>query len=116
MGARPTPRPEFSIEHVATGDVDALVVRGEVDMVTAPSLVQAASPLMHRQRAIVLDLDGVSFIDSSGLAALLMIQRTVAAAGSAMALANPSTQLLRLLSLSGLEGRFEVVARPLATG
>ena len=55
---------------------------------------------------MVLDLGEVSFIDSSGLRALLIGRDAVVSAGGEFELVNPSTVVRRLLQITGLEEKF----------
>ena len=63
----------FGYEYRSTGDRIVVAVEGEIDLATAPALLAAlrdavASPAS----AVVADLTGVEFIDSSGVHALLV--------------------------------------------
>jgi anti-sigma B factor antagonist len=61
---------EISVERM--GGVFILVVSGEVDWNTSPELHKTLIPLFaENPEAIVLDLSGVSFMDSSGIATLI---------------------------------------------
>ena len=80
-----------------------LVVRGEIDLVTAPSLRSAVeSALTDGPRRLILDLAEVSFIDSTGLAVLIKASRR-----TTVALRHPSASTERVLEASGLTGLFE---------
>ena len=64
---------------------------------------------------VVLNLAGVTFIDSSGLRALLLLRAGLEAAGRDLMLINPSERVLGLLDLTATRSAFEIVtARPLA--
>ena len=62
----------FEIEREQYGTIVQILVAGELDLASAPVLYHQ---LVREQRdgadAIVVDLSGVTFIDSSGLQALL---------------------------------------------
>jgi anti-sigma B factor antagonist len=50
-------------------------VAGEVDMVSSPALAKGLADVDHRGRSlrhVVVDLSGVSFLDSSGIGALVV--------------------------------------------
>jgi anti-sigma B factor antagonist len=87
-------------------DVDgALILAGEIDSYTAPELSEhlGADPPVE-----VVDVAGVTFIDSSGLRVLVEAHQTRAAAGSRLVLRAPSSAVQRLLEISGLAGHLNV--------
>jgi len=94
------PRLEFD-EH---GETLALV--GEIDTYTAPLL---AARLAERDDITVLDLSGVSFVDSSGLRVLVEAQQARAEAGTSFGLRSPSASVQHLLEISGLIGHLDIV-------
>ena len=87
-------------------------VAGEVDMSTSAALVRGlAAPTLDRARSIVVDLSTCTFIDTSGLAALVGAnERLCAASGRRLALVAPGTCLLRALEVSGLHDAFAIHA------
>jgi anti-sigma B factor antagonist len=62
----------------------------------------AASP-----RSITLDAPGLTFIDSSGLKALLHARAAATDAGVAFRVSQPSPQLRRIAEITGLEDLLE---------
>lgn len=83
---------------------------GELDLATAPTvrraLVDAGTP---GPADVVLDLSGVTFVDATGLAALLQAAEALRAAGGDLHLASPSRMLRRMLTLLELEQRLPLV-------
>jgi len=86
------------------GNTLLVSVAGELDLDTAPrmrTLIDAR--LSHTgARHLLLDMSGVSFLDSSGLGAILGRYRTVSASGGAMGIAGARTAVKRVLRLSGV--------------
>jgi anti-anti-sigma factor len=81
------------------GDV-TITVSGEIDLATSPAL--RASLETHRRRgtSVVLDLSGVSYMDSSGLNVLIAAIRE--SEGSALRVrANASEMVVSLLEVTG---------------
>lgn len=74
----------FSIEVLTTGDQARIVARGEIDIITEQALRAAAASAMTSAPGgrIVVDLQQVSFMDSSGLRALLHSRDAAEAAGT----------------------------------
>jgi anti-sigma B factor antagonist len=90
-----------------------MTVRGEVDLDTAPQLGQEMSDRLSHgaDPRLYLDLSGVSFMDSAGLLALLTGQRAARLLGGELVLTGTSSQVARLLSVTGAEFAVEVPAR-----
>lgn len=87
----------------------ALELAGEFDLSGAPAFREAVQAA-HRDDMVglVVDLSEVSFMDSSGLGALLGCYRRMQAEGRSFALAAPSHRLQEVLGLSGLDRTIEV--------
>ncbi|WP_234363396.1 STAS domain-containing protein [Streptomyces sp. TN58] len=77
-----------------------LTVAGELDMDTAPHLAEATGTIDLHRRTLTLDLSAVTFIDSSGLNALLALRHRVGLAGGALELTGLRDQPLHLLDLT----------------
>ncbi len=91
---------------LAVGADGALVLEGEIDSYTAPTL---SARLGADSQLDVVDLAGVSFIDSSGLRVLVQIHEDRSAAGDTLTLRSPSASVQRLLEISGLSAHLDVV-------
>jgi anti-anti-sigma factor len=104
------PAPEFNID---VRDADALLVlalTGELDLLTVP-LVEAAIAVHGTSRtAIVLDLRGLTFMDSSAIRLLVTLQQD--GNGSAMAFVAPSDDAGKVLDLCGVRPHMTWIADP----
>lgn len=101
---------EFSIERrEPAADTSALIVSGDLDLSTAPSLKWALEDL-HSQDShhVIVDLSLVDFIDSTALGVLVGAQRALDP-GMRMAIVCPEENVLRIFELTGLDGMFEIV-------
>ncbi|MGW0989926.1 STAS domain-containing protein [Streptomyces sp. NPDC002486] len=89
----------------ATGPV--LHVAGDLDFDQAPVLRDRLDrlPLSAGQR-LVLDLSGLAFCDSSGITALLAARQHALAADAGIVLAAVPANLMRVLTLVGLDQVF----------
>src|SRR3954466_748097 len=65
----------------SAGDVVVVVVEGEHDIYTAPTLRERLEEALGRGGGIVVDLTGATFVDSSVLGALLDARRKAIEAG-----------------------------------
>jgi anti-sigma B factor antagonist len=62
----------FRVTEETTGDGTHLACSGELDLASTPLLMGATASLLHRRpHAIIIDFEAVSFVDSSGLRAVL---------------------------------------------
>ena len=85
-------------------DEAVLYVAGEVDLATAPRLLQALQAALASDRRVIVDLAGMSFIDSQGIRALLQAFK-VSETGVAerLVLRSLRPQARKLLELTGLD-------------
>ena len=86
-----------------------LIVVGELSLAEAPILERhLAEALSTATSTIVVDLEGVEFIDSTGLSVLVRAQQQASERGVEFGVRNPRAQAHRLLSLTGLEERLTI--------
>ena len=103
-------RREFALTGIAVDtrqddDVVVIAVAGEVDIATVPKLQQAISEVLAAPPARVeVDLAGVSFLDSTGIGALVAGRNRAAEIGVRFVVANPRSIVRRVLDVSGLLG------------
>jgi anti-sigma B factor antagonist len=100
----------IEIETTTRGAAVVLGVRGEIDISTVPQLLQALAEQERQARqALVLDLTAVSFLDSSGLGALVGVQKEVAAAGGRLTVVCSDPKVLRIFSITRLTEVIDIV-------
>lgn len=94
----------FACEVVTENETASVRPTGELDLASVPTLdAHLRRTADMRPRGLVVDLLGLSFIDSSGLHLLLKWANTAAGAGIAFSVlpGNPAVQ--RVFSLAGVE-------------
>ena len=89
------------------GSVGVLGVAGEIDMASADEFCDRLLACLQRSDSLEVDLGGLTFIDSSGLAALVRLRTEAEILGKDVALVNVSSPTARLLELTGLQGLFD---------
>ncbi len=85
---------------IETSD-DGLVVAGEIDAHTAPTLAAAIEAAGNGK--VRLDLSAVAFVDSSGLRVLIDAHQHLHDAGGELSIASPSEPVVRLFEISGVQ-------------
>jgi anti-sigma B factor antagonist len=95
-------------------DSDAVVfLTGELDMATAPELIGVLTPVVaDGPREVALDLSGLSFIDSSGIAALVDTQRRLGEQGRHLAVYRARPGAVRVFEIAGLVDFLHVQTDP----
>lgn len=86
-----------------------VTVTGEVDISNALVLEDYLNDkIRSEQQDLVLNLAGLSFIDSSGLAVLLNTRRLLLSFGRSLVLVSPSQVVMQVLEITGLATVFEI--------
>jgi anti-sigma B factor antagonist len=89
-----------------------VAVSGEIDVATTPHLRSTLHDLADEDgvRLVVVDLDAVDFIDSSGLGVLIGCSRRLRSHGEAceLRLVCSRLNLLRVFEITGLDGVFRI--------
>jgi anti-sigma B factor antagonist len=107
-------RSMLTIDEVSQTSSGAAVfaVAGELDLATIGLLKDAVGVRLQPESAVVLDLSGLQFCDSTGLGAFVGLHRQATAVGARFGLASPSKRIAELFSLSGIDQVVPVFARP----
>src|SRR6266567_9474287 len=102
----------FSVDlSTREGDGHVVVVLGgDLDVADAAGVAAAFAVVAARAPEIIVDLAGLEFIDSSGVAALARGRKLARHAGGDLLLAAPQHQVLRVLALTRLIDVFPVHA------
>jgi anti-anti-sigma factor len=97
------PASRLVVRAVAGEDCCTLVLRGELDLASRPKLDNALARLqLERTRKLVLDLGDVSFMDSSGVHAVMTVKALCAEHGCELLVPSRSAAVERLLELTGV--------------
>lgn len=102
----------MNITTQATPDGAIAVLRGELDIATAPyaraillgcemwegAALGPGSPA----RELILDLAGLDFLDSSGLSVLIEVRKAMDGHGGTLVLRDPRAAVRRVLEVTGL--------------
>ena len=88
------------------GNQVALYMCGELDASTAPSFLSEVQSLAGAGRSVIMDVHLLSYIDSTGVGALLAIKKALERAGKRMALAGCHGLLARILEITHTQTEF----------
>lgn len=82
-----------------------LYLEGELDHHNAKPAMKAIEQAMEEflPRQCVLDMSGLTFMDSSGIALILKAHKLAGAQGGQVCVENPPRQVLRVMETSGIE-------------
>jgi anti-sigma B factor antagonist len=93
----------FDMTIERAGDRARVALSGELDLGTADRLERCLADLFARQEPVLLDLRKLTFMDSTGLCALLKAREQAEATKWPLAMIRPAGQALVTLRQSGAE-------------
>jgi anti-anti-sigma factor len=97
-------RGELGLQHEAHADSHTLLLSGELDLATSPSLASAVGRLCTEGAGeIIIDMRGLLFIDSTGIRTILQAVDLCARHECELALIRGSASTQRLFELTGLD-------------
>ncbi|HEY1004677.1 MAG TPA: STAS domain-containing protein, partial [Streptosporangiaceae bacterium] len=100
----------LSIEVRHEQDYAIVTAAGEIDISTVTRMRECLFELAASGRPLVADLDQVSFIDSTGLAALVGTAKRANARGGGLYVVCGRPQIRQLFRLTGLDGRIPLAS------
>jgi anti-sigma B factor antagonist len=102
----------IDVRSATSADGCLITVTGEIDSTTAPGLRTCLLEVLGRPgtTTVVVDLTGVSFLDSAGLSALATAHRAAEAGGRSLQMRVGDTRaVVRPLEITGLADVFTLV-------
>jgi len=104
---------ELDIRSERADNICVLTLEGEVDVYTAPRLKEALVRHLESGCSYVLvNLEGVGFIDSSGLGVLVGGLRRAKEKGGSIRLVCTRDSILKIFRITGLDKVFPIFADP----
>jgi stage II sporulation protein AA (anti-sigma F factor antagonist) len=88
------------------------VVEGEIDLDSRGVLADAIERLEREPVDLVIDLAGVTFVDSQGVNLLVHVHSVLEEAGASLVVARPSPAVRSLLELTGVDAYIELTDEP----
>ena len=106
-------RTGFQVLSERVGDAVVLRLQGELDMATAVGLRQAVvAALEARPAAITLDLSELTFVDSTGIGAIVGGCHRAKEVACSFSLHGPTRPVLKALRLTGVDQLMPVETQP----
>lgn len=100
---------DLQLSTARRGSFTVLTVAGDVDLGTAGSLAEEViMATSDGSGDLVIDLGGVTFLDSSGLKVLVSTQKRTEQAGGSMSLVAVPRVVMRVLTVTALDKVFAI--------
>lgn len=100
---------DLNIQTSKQGEFSIISVEGEVDVFTAPKLREQLIGLVDRgEYKIVVDLEQVEFLDSTGLGVLVAGLKRVKTQSGLLAIACTKEKILKIFRVTGLTKVFPI--------
>lgn len=100
---------DFTVTQEQSADGMVLVLHGELDMTSAPTVEAAVEEVANAgATSIGFDLASVGFIDSSGLRSLLRARERFGDRNNSVTLRSPQRSTCRLLEIAGVVDHFTI--------
>ena len=107
MAANPIPIPELNLETVRTPEETIVRCTGKITSGTTAMLQTTVRSLLPETKCVVLDLTDVSYMDSSGLGAVVALYLSAKRQHCALKLINLNQRLRELFRITKLASVFE---------
>lgn len=99
----------MDISQKAVGDIVVLVIVGEIDLYNAPEIKDIINKLIEeRKYNVIIDLEKVSYIDSSGIGALISSLSNLKKYQGGLKIINVYTSVKKVFELTKLTSFFEI--------
>ncbi len=105
------PAGALRIDEVREGAEHTLRLAGELDMAGVPALEAAAKPIFTEASSLTVDLSGLTFIDSTGLASIVHLSGLCSKHGCGFHIVPGPRAVQRLFEATGLDGVLPFVSR-----
>ena len=94
----------------SAGDVTIIDLVGQIDLGSSPALRKMLLDSLKSTKHMAINLGGVSYIDSSGIASLLEVLREAQDSEKKLVLFGVAQAVLQVLQLTRLTGVFQIFA------
>jgi len=94
----------FDVQVAKEKNIPIIRVKGEIDIYTCPKLNEALSDSINAgNKGIILNLENISYIDSTGLGAIAQSARALNATNGQLYIVCNQPQIRKIFEVSGLD-------------
>jgi len=101
----------MSIEQKTSGDKGIVVLSQEIDLDSSPMVRDAIKESFANAKSVEVDLKDVSYIDSSGVAALVEGMQVGKKTNKPFGLVNVSNQVMKVITLAHLDKILNIISK-----
>lgn len=95
---------DLALDEATCGDATVLRVGGDIDLNSAPELSERIEDIHTRGiTALIVDLGGVAFLDSSAIGVLVRAHRTLRDAGGGITIVSPRPAITNVFRIARLD-------------
>jgi anti-sigma B factor antagonist len=104
---------DLAVHTHTTGRATTLVLSGDLDLLSSPTLAHAADAVAESDaELVIIDLRELEFMDSTGLHVLLQAQQRMHELGRRFVLVRGGDQVQRMFDLTGVADALTIVDSP----
>ncbi len=99
----------MKITQKADGDINIIGLQGRLDLTSASELKDASRDIIDKQNCkLILNMEAVDFINSSGLGALVSILKDVRSSNGTLKLSNLAPYVKEIFDITQLSNIFDI--------
>jgi len=102
----------FTLERSERDGLTLLALGGDLDLAASPALEEALEAVSDSERRVVLDLRGLRFMDSTGLALILRYHQRAEAQGFDLVVVRGVEDVDRVFRVTGTDAKLELLDVP----
>lgn len=92
----------FGVEQAVDGDRVTVKLTGDIDLATADKVGEALADALSKGSQIWVDLSGVTFLDSTGIRALVQAHRKAESKGAPLYVHGAQQWVAKVLEVTGV--------------
>ncbi|MEE9554824.1 MAG: STAS domain-containing protein [candidate division Zixibacteria bacterium] len=99
----------MNISKIADGDIDILCLEGRLDLASASKLKEISRDIVSKKNCkLILNMESVDFINSSGLGALVSILKDTRSSRGSIKITNLAPYVKEIFDITQLSNIFDI--------